>query len=141
SGTRHSSRRHRRGKRPTGRARRGAGHARRGGRRVARGRARCNRATHANDRTQTRARQDHGITPITLTINGAKVSAAVEPRTHLADFLREQLLLTGTHLGCEHNVCGACTILLDNEPARAYIVYATTYGDHNVHTIENLADN
>jgi aerobic carbon-monoxide dehydrogenase small subunit len=80
------------------------------------------------------------MTPLTLTVNGAEVSAAVEPRTHLADFLREQLLLTGTHLGCEHGVCGACTILLDGEPARACIVYAATCGGRDVRTIEGLAN-
>ena len=80
------------------------------------------------------------MTPVTLTVNGTAVSAAVEPRTHLADFLREQLLLTGTHLGCEHGVCGACTILLDGEPARACIVYAATCGGRHVRTIEGLAD-
>jgi len=80
------------------------------------------------------------MTPVTLTVNGAPVSATVEPRTHLADFLREQLLLTGTHLGCEHGVCGACTILIDGEPARACIVYAATCGGRDVRTIEGLAD-
>ena len=80
------------------------------------------------------------MTPITLTVNGNEVSAAVEPRTHLADFLRENLLLTGTHLGCEHGVCGACTVLLDGEPVRACIVYAATCGGRDVRTIEGLAD-
>jgi aerobic carbon-monoxide dehydrogenase small subunit len=80
------------------------------------------------------------MTPVTLTVNGREVTAAVEPRTHLADFLREHLLLTGTHLGCEHGVCGACTILLDGEPARACIVYAATCGGRDVRTIEGLAD-
>ena len=80
------------------------------------------------------------MTPITLTVNGREVSAAVEPRTHLADFLREHLLLTGTHLGCEHGVCGACTILIDGEPARACILYAATCGGRDVRTIEGLAD-
>jgi carbon-monoxide dehydrogenase small subunit len=82
------------------------------------------------------------MTPVafSLTVNGAAVTATVEPRTHLADFLREQLLLTGTHLGCEHGVCGACTILLDGEPARACIVYAVTCGGRDVRTIEGLAD-
>jgi aerobic carbon-monoxide dehydrogenase small subunit len=80
------------------------------------------------------------MTPVTLTVNGTQVSADVEPRTHLADFLREQLLLTGTHIGCEHGVCGACTILLDGEPARACIVYAATCGGRDVRTIEGLVD-
>src|SRR5690242_13771514 len=80
------------------------------------------------------------MTDVTLTVNGAPVSAAVEPRTHLADFLREHLLLTGTHIGCEHGVCGACTVLIDGEPARACIVYAATCGSRDVRTIEGLAD-
>jgi len=80
------------------------------------------------------------MTPVTLMINGNEVSASIEPRTHLADFLRESLLLTGTHIGCEHGVCGACTILIDGEPARACIVYAATCGGRDVRTIEGLAD-
>jgi carbon-monoxide dehydrogenase small subunit len=77
---------------------------------------------------------------VTLTVNGAPVDAAVEPRTHLADFLRDHLLLTGTHLGCEQGVCGACTVLIDGEPARACIVYAATCVGREVRTIEGLAD-
>jgi aerobic carbon-monoxide dehydrogenase small subunit len=80
------------------------------------------------------------MTAVTLTINGNEVSASIEPRTHLADFLRENLLLTGTHIGCEHGVCGACTVLLDGEPARSCIVYAATCGGRDVRTIEGLAD-
>ena len=57
--------------------------------------------------------------PITLTVNGRSVTASVEPRTHLADFLRETLGLTGTHLGCEHGVCGACTLLVQAVPVRS----------------------
>jgi carbon-monoxide dehydrogenase small subunit len=77
---------------------------------------------------------------IALTVNGAAVSAEVEPRTHLADFLRETLLLTGTHLGCEHGVCGACTILIDGEPARSCIAYAAACDGRDVRSIEGLAD-
>ena len=61
---------------------------------------------------------------IILTVNGEKVEALAEPRTHLGDFLREQQRLTGTHLGCEHGVCGACTVLIDGQPARSCISYA-----------------
>ena len=57
-------------------------------------------------------------------VNARAVQASVEPRTHLADFLRDNLDLTGTHLGCEHGVCGACTLLLDGVPARSCITYA-----------------
>ncbi|MCW2239386.1 (2Fe-2S)-binding protein [Azospirillum canadense] len=75
---------------------------------------------------------------ITLTVNGKAVTAAVEPRTHLADFLRERQLLTGTHLGCEHGVCGACTILIDGEPARSCITLAVACDGHAVTTVEGL---
>jgi carbon-monoxide dehydrogenase small subunit len=59
-----------------------------------------------------------------LVVNGRRLTAEVEPRLQLADFLREQLLLTGTHLGCEHGVCGACTVEIDGAPARSCISYA-----------------
>ena len=61
------------------------------------------------------------MTDVTLTINGRRVSARVEPRLSLADFLRDHNFLTGTHLGCEQGVCGACTVMLDGAPARACI--------------------
>ncbi len=77
---------------------------------------------------------------VALTINGRVVSAAVEPRTHLADFLREHQNLTGTHIGCEHGVCGACTILIDGVPARSCITYAVACDGAAVTTIEGLED-
>jgi carbon-monoxide dehydrogenase small subunit len=77
---------------------------------------------------------------ISLTVNGKAVTANVEPRQHLADFLREQLLLTGTHLGCEHGVCGACTLLIDGQPARSCITYAVSCDGADIHTIEGLND-
>ena len=77
---------------------------------------------------------------INLAVNGNPVSALVDPRQHLADFLRENLLLTGTHLGCEHGVCGACTVLLDDEPVRSCIAYAVACDGANVYTIEGLQD-
>jgi aerobic carbon-monoxide dehydrogenase small subunit len=77
---------------------------------------------------------------INLTVNTRDVSAAIEPRTHLADFLREGLNLTGTHLGCEHGVCGACTLLLDEVPARSCIIYAVACAGARVTTIEGLDD-
>ena len=64
----------------------------------------------------------------------------VEPRTHLADFLREQLRLTGTHLGCEHGVCGACTVLIDGAPARSCITFAVACDGAEVRTIEGFDD-
>lgn len=75
-----------------------------------------------------------------LTVNGQDVCAEVEPRTHLADFLREQQGLTGTHLGCEHGVCGACTIELDGAPARSCIQFAVRCEGAKVRTIEGFDD-
>lgn len=75
---------------------------------------------------------------ISLTVNGSQVSATVEPRTHLADFLRESHNLTGTHIGCEHGVCGACTLLIDGEPARSCITFAAVCEGANIVTIEGL---
>jgi aerobic carbon-monoxide dehydrogenase small subunit len=75
-----------------------------------------------------------------LTINGRKVVADVEPRMHLADFLREHLRLTATHLGCEHGVCGACTVLINGEPARACIALTVALEGADIKTLEGLAD-
>jgi len=75
---------------------------------------------------------------ISLNINGKPVSGTVEPRTHLADFLRESRDLTGTHLGCEHGVCGACTILVDGVPVRSCITFAVACDGADVVTIEGL---
>jgi aerobic carbon-monoxide dehydrogenase small subunit len=77
---------------------------------------------------------------VDLTVNGAPVSAEVEPRTSLADFLRESQLLTGTHLGCEHGICGACTLLLDGEPVRSCLTLAVDCGGREVRSIEGLDD-
>lgn len=77
---------------------------------------------------------------IELTVNNRSVSARVEPRTNLADLVRDGLDLTGTHLGCEHGVCGACTLLLDGVPARSCITYAVTCDGANITTIEGLDD-
>jgi carbon-monoxide dehydrogenase small subunit len=77
---------------------------------------------------------------LSLTINGEAVTAAVTPRTHLADFLREQRLLTGTHLGCEHGVCGACTLIIDGEIARSCITFAVACDGADVRTIEDFDD-
>ncbi len=78
------------------------------------------------------------MTTIGLIVNGRAVNKPVDPRTHLADFLRDQLDLTGTHLGCEHGVCGACTLLLDDMPARSCITFAAACDGANVTTIEGL---
>jgi carbon-monoxide dehydrogenase small subunit len=76
--------------------------------------------------------------PLTLTVNGRTIMARAEPRTSLADFLRDGLDLTGTHLGCEHGVCGACTILIDGEPARSCLTFAVACDGSDVETIEGL---
>ena len=77
---------------------------------------------------------------IQLTVNASAVTAEVEPRLQLADFLRDHLLLTGTHVGCEHGVCGACTVEIDGAPARACIAYAVTLAGARVRTIEGFDD-
>jgi carbon-monoxide dehydrogenase small subunit len=77
---------------------------------------------------------------ITFTLNGEPVTEEVEPRTHLADFLRDQMGLTGTHIGCEHGVCGACTIRIDGEIVRACLTLAVQADGCNVETIEGLSD-
>jgi carbon-monoxide dehydrogenase small subunit len=77
---------------------------------------------------------------VNLTVNGEAHSATVEPRLLLADLLREVLGLRGTHLGCEHGVCGACTILLDGEPVRSCLVLAVQADGRAVMTVEGLAD-
>lgn len=74
-----------------------------------------------------------------LNVNGVDYERTVEPRMSLADFLRHELGLTGTHLGCEHGVCGACTIMLDGAPARSCILYAVQADGHKVTTVEGLA--
>lgn len=76
---------------------------------------------------------------IALTVNGMPVSAQVPPRLTLADFLRHELRLTGTHLGCEHGVCGACTVLLDGAAVRACLLLAVQTDGREVTTIEGLS--
>ena len=79
-------------------------------------------------------------TAITLTVNGETVAADVAPRQHLADFLRESLHLTGTHLGCEHGVCGACTVMIDGAPARSCIALAVACDGAVIRTVESFDD-
>ena len=76
---------------------------------------------------------------VALTVNGQALGAVVEPRRTLADLLRESLGLTGTHLGCEHGVCGACTVIMDGEPVRSCLVLAAQARGSSVTTIEGLA--
>jgi aerobic carbon-monoxide dehydrogenase small subunit len=75
---------------------------------------------------------------ISITVNGKRSEASVEPRTNLADFVREHLHLTGTNIGCEHGVCGACTIEMDGGPARSCIAYAIACDGATVRTIEGF---
>jgi len=77
-------------------------------------------------------------TSISVTINGKPVQVSVEPRTSLADLLREDLRLTATHLGCEQGVCGACTVLIDGQPARACIALAVGIDGCEIRTLEGL---
>ena len=77
---------------------------------------------------------------INVTVNGAAREGVAEARKTLADFLREDLALTGTHLGCEHGVCGACTVLLDGEPVRSCLMLAVQARGASITTIEGLAD-
>ena len=80
------------------------------------------------------------MTRVSLTVNDQPVSAEVEPRMHLADFLRETQLLTGTHIGCEHGVCGACTIQIDGAPARSCITLAVACEGADIRTVEGFDD-
>jgi len=77
--------------------------------------------------------------PIKLSVNGRMVEATVDSRVHLADFLRKDLALTGTHLGCEHGVCGACTVLVNGATARACLMLAVQADGCSVETIESVA--
>jgi aerobic carbon-monoxide dehydrogenase small subunit len=76
---------------------------------------------------------------LSLTVNGAPRTASAEPRLLLSDFLRHELGLTGTHVGCEHGVCGACTVLLDGEAVRACLLFAVQADGCRVETVEGLA--
>jgi carbon-monoxide dehydrogenase small subunit len=77
--------------------------------------------------------------PITVTVNKTNYARAVEPRLLLSDFLRHDLGLSGTHVGCEHGVCGACTILLDGQPVRSCLTLAIQANGHELTTVEGLA--
>ena len=77
--------------------------------------------------------------PITVTVNEKDYRREVEPRMLLSDFLRHELGLTGTHVGCEHGVCGACTILFDGESARSCLMLAVQAAGHGITTVEGLA--
>jgi carbon-monoxide dehydrogenase small subunit len=76
--------------------------------------------------------------PIQVTINGERLSAEVRPRLLLSDFIRHQAGLTGTHVGCEHGVCGACTVLVDGAPQRSCLVFAAQADGAEIRTVEGL---
>jgi aerobic-type carbon monoxide dehydrogenase small subunit (CoxS/CutS family) len=77
---------------------------------------------------------------VAISVNGTRHEVAVEPRRTLADVLRHDLGYTGTHLGCEHGICGACTVLVDGEPTRSCLVFGVQADDCEVETVEGLAD-
>ncbi|MDQ6898105.1 MAG: (2Fe-2S)-binding protein [Candidatus Dormibacteraeota bacterium] len=77
--------------------------------------------------------------PVTLTVNGAAYELEVEPRWLLSDVLRHQLGLTGTHVGCEHGVCGCCTVLADGRPVRSCLMFALQAEGLEIQTVESLA--
>ena len=78
---------------------------------------------------------------ITVTVNGERLTGAAEPRMLLADFLRDELRRTGTHVGCEHGVCGACTVIVDGDAARSCLMFAVQADGAEISTIEGLATN
>lgn len=78
------------------------------------------------------------LVTIKLTVNGTQYERAVEPRLLLSDFLRGELGLTGTHVGCEHGVCGACTVLFDGQAVRSCLMFAVQANGHEVRTVEGL---
>jgi aerobic-type carbon monoxide dehydrogenase small subunit (CoxS/CutS family) len=90
--------------------------------------------THDTDELGT------GAQPVHITVNGTQGLHHVQPRTHLIDFLREDLGLKGSHLGCEHGVCGACTVRLDGQIVRGCLVLAVQADGRRVDTIEGLSD-
>lgn len=80
-----------------------------------------------------------GAIPVRVTVNGVVHERHVEPRLLLSDFIRQDLALTGTHVGCEHGVCGACTVLFEGEPVRSCIMLAVQADGHELQTVERLA--
>ena len=80
-----------------------------------------------------------GPVDVTLTINGQRYPLRLEPRRTLLDVIRDECGLTGTHMGCEHGVCGACTVLIDGEPVRACLIFAVQAEGSAIRTVEGLA--
>ena len=80
------------------------------------------------------------LVEITLQVNGVRHTASAPTRRLLSDFLRHELRLTGTHVGCEHGVCGSCTVLVDGAPMRSCLMFAVTAQDHEITTVEGLSE-
>ena len=78
-------------------------------------------------------------THVTMKVNGAEVEGLVEPRTLLVHFIRENLQMTGTHIGCEHGICGACTVIVNGEPVRSCLMFAVQADGKRIRTVEGLA--
>jgi carbon-monoxide dehydrogenase small subunit len=77
--------------------------------------------------------------PVAIEVNGRRREARVPARLSLVDFLRDELRLTGTHVGCEHGICGACSVMLDGEPVRSCLMYTVQANGHRITTVEGLA--
>jgi carbon-monoxide dehydrogenase small subunit len=77
--------------------------------------------------------------PVVIDVNGRRREAQVPARLSLVDWLRDELRLTGTHVGCEHGICGACSVMLDGEPVRSCLMYAVQANGHKITTVEGLA--
>ena len=97
-------------------------------------------AGYKRDDRKGAGREGDGVIEIAVTVNGIRHERRVEPRLLLSDFLRHDLALYGTHVGCEHGVCGACTVLLDGRPARSCLTLAAQADGHEILTVESLAD-
>ena len=89
--------------------------------------------------SETTRTEAEPLVQIALRVNGVTHTAAAPARRLLSDFLRHELRLTGTHVGCEHGVCGACTVLVDGAPMRSCLMFAVTAQDHEITTVEGLA--
>src|SRR5688572_29886250 len=93
---------------------------------------------HDNTDVRTLRAMSETLYPVTVEVNGVVRKGQVPARLSLVDWLRDELRLTGTHVGCEHGVCGACSILLDGEPVRSCLMYAVQADGHRVATVEGL---
>jgi aerobic-type carbon monoxide dehydrogenase small subunit (CoxS/CutS family) len=82
---------------------------------------------------------DTDLCRVVVSVNGVRYERQVEPRLLLSDFIRHELKLAGTHVGCEHGVCGACTVLYDGEPVRSCLMFAAQANGHEITTVEGLA--